>query len=79
MANPSFKLKDLKRFVGQTGLYIFRHRQPESQSGDPELRFPVKILDAKGTFGLIRFLISPVGGKGRQWVKQERIELNHKK
>ena len=39
------------------------------------LRFEVKVLDTKNSYGRKRYLVTPIAGKGRVWI--ENIIINN--
>lgn len=40
-----------------------------------KLHVQVKIIDAKTSYGQDRFLVTPIYGKGEQWVVADRVAL----
>lgn len=41
----------------------------------PELLVPVRIKDAKSSYGRIRYLITPVNGDGEVWIEGFKLGL----
>lgn len=37
------------------------------------MEFPVRVLDTKVVWGVQRFLVEPVGGKGQKWADAVRV------
>jgi len=35
----------------------------------------IRILDAKSSYGTVRYLITPVSGTGSQWVNASRVQI----
>ena len=60
--------KEPAQYVGKTATFGFK------AFGD--LRFEVRILDARTEFGQDRVLITPVAGDGEQWVNLESVVLH---
>lgn len=52
----------MSQFIGKIGTV--------NQGG---LYVDVKVLDAKKSYGCIRFLVSPMAGSGEVWVSAERV------
>jgi len=55
------------KLIGKTVSYV-----PKTQNGDG-LKFRVKIISWRSSYGKNRFLIEPIAGTGRIWT--EHIEL----
>lgn len=56
----------LQSNIGKTGLLA-----PDRRG----LRFAVKIVDTKNSYGNERYLIEPVAGEGRAWVDARNVEI----
>lgn len=51
--------QESQKLIGSVVLLTDVHR---------DIRYPVKIMDVKTTFGKIRVLAAPVGGEGQRWI-----------
>lgn len=65
---PSFTQKSLAEYRDKRGMF-------EITSGKGHMFCPVHVKEAKGTFGVIRLLVTPVGGHGEQWVSANRVTI----
>lgn len=45
------------------------------QSADKVIYCPVRILGTRMTYGRLKALVEPVGGRGRMWVEVQRLEI----
>lgn len=59
-------LVELAALVGTTGLL----------KTDLSLRFVVKILDVKTSYGVERLYVTPLVGDGKRWVNLENVVLD---
>ena len=41
--------------------------------GDMPLSMPVEVTDVRISFGQVRVLIAPVGGRGTRWVSRDHV------
>ena len=67
----AFTLADLEKYRNRQALLRVKATNPH----EAPLWVPVKILDAKFTFGHVNLLVEPVGGKGQQWVDLKRLQF----
>ena len=67
---PSFTKKSLAEYRNKRGMFEI------APLGDGTPMFcPVYVKDAKGTFGVVRLLITPVNGHGQQWVVASKVTI----
>ena len=49
-----------------------------SERSGATLGFPVKITDARESFGRLDVLVTPLDGEGEAWVSAERVKVRGK-
>lgn len=47
----------------------------EGMLGIDGMEFPVKVTDVKQSYGNLRVLVQPIGGKGGAWVDAARLGM----
>lgn len=57
-------VKNMARYLDKTGLLRI-----------DEMRFPVRCIDVKMSYGNMRILVEPVNGEGRVWVDASRVRV----
>lgn len=60
-------VNELVKMVGRTGTVYARG----------EMSVSVRIVDAKISYGAVRYLIEPIAGRGSAWVNLDTIELDN--
>lgn len=55
-------VKELHKLVGQ-----------EARVTMLELSVPVEIVDIRERFGMLDYLVTPVGGEGERWFTEEKV------
>jgi hypothetical protein len=67
-------MKDPDWYIGKTALLVIAPIDPKRRENGT-IKVPVEIKDAAAKFrGRIDLLVKPVGGKGRMWVSEQRLE-----
>lgn len=61
------KLSEIARNIGREGLL--------TDTANSDMRYPVRVLDAKSAYGSVRYLITPLGGLGEVWVSDSRLKF----
>lgn len=56
--------RDVAKFIDRAGLLTVE-----------DLKVPVRVLDAKFSYGCTRLRVKPVGGSGEKWVDRGRVEV----
>jgi len=54
---------------------INREGMLEVGQGWGGLTFPVRVIDAKSSYGTPRVLVEPIGGSGQEWVAASRVKF----
>lgn len=58
----------LQKYIGREGIF--------AQSSN--IKFRVRVVDAKHNFGRLDFLIAPVAGEGERWASETTVILDKK-
>jgi hypothetical protein len=59
-------VNELAKMIGRTGFIYARG----------EMSVSVRIVDAKISYGAVRYLVEPIAGRGSTWVNLDTIELD---
>lgn len=66
-------VETLQPYIGRLAWLIFTG---ERQASREPLLFEIRILDVKGTWGVVRALVEPVAGSGQWWVGADRLRFD---
>jgi hypothetical protein len=61
------KLSEIVINIGREGLL--------TDTANSDLRYPVRVIDAKVAYGSVKYLITPLGGLGEVWVSDFRLKF----
>ena len=73
MSLPTLSLESLTR--AESARLIGRDASMRVNLSSSSVRVPVKILDARRTYGRWRFFVSPIDGEGSAWVGSDRLRV----
>jgi hypothetical protein len=62
-------VKDLAKYVGKSGTWIFRH-------GENTVRLPVNIINAKMSFGNMRVAVKYARDQDAAWVNVDSVRVD---
>lgn len=60
-------IPELSRAIGQTGLLSDLRT---------DIKFSIRILDARISYSRVDLLVTPVTGTGQTWVSAERVQID---